>query len=157
MKRSSYIGTALGVLLLFPLLLAGMQPAEELTRDKVLATQGWQQKYDAYEPAAEMIDALKTKLRPNTRIDVYLGLWCPDSRNNVPLFIKILDRLGANMPVRYFDSPRKASRDVRYYVEEMKVEKVPTFIVYRNGQEIGRIIENPKVGMLEDLLDILFK
>jgi len=28
---------------------------------------------------------------------------------------------------------------------------VPTFVVYRNGREIGRIVENPKVGMLEDL------
>ncbi|MBP1595470.1 MAG: Thioredoxin [Acidobacteria bacterium] len=157
MKRGLCIGTALGVLLLFPLVLAGMQASEETNRDKVLATPGWQQKYDAFEPAAEMMEALKTRLGPDTRIDVYLGLWCPDSRNNVPPFIKILDRLGASTPVRYFNSPRKASRDVQFYVEEMKVEKVPTFVVYRNGREIGRIVENPKVGMLEDLLDILFK
>ena len=157
MKGGLFIGAALSVLLLFPILLSGMQATEELARDKVLATQGWQQKYDAYDPAAEMIDALKSKLGPNTKIDVYLGLWCPDSRNNVPPFIKILDRVGANMVVRYFGSPRKASRDVQYYVEEMKVEKVPTFIVYRDGQEIDRIIENPKVGMLEDLMDILFR
>ena len=114
-------------------------------------------KYDKYEPAADMIDLLKAKLGADLKIDVYLGLWCPDSRNNVPPFIKILDQAGSNATVRYFGVPRKVSKDVKYYVEDMKVERVPTFIFYRDGNEIGRIIENPKTGMLEDTMDIVLK
>jgi hypothetical protein len=91
------------------------------------------------------------------KIDVYLGIWCPDSRNNVPPFIKILDLVGTGVPIRYFDVPRKASRDVKYYVEEMNVERVPSFIFFRDGKEVGRIIENPKMGMIEDMMEILFK
>jgi hypothetical protein len=137
---------------------SGRQAADEITREKIFAAgPAWQEKYDQYEPPAEMLDALKTGLAGDVKIDVYLGLWCPDSRNNVPPFIKILDGVGNGIPVRFFDVPRKASRDVKYYVEELNVERVPTFIVYREGKEIGRIKENPKAGMLEDLMDIVLR
>lgn len=158
MKRNLFIAVAMGVVLLFPLVSIGRQAAEEITREKILANgQEWKDKYDKYEPPADMLNDLKGMLGSNMKIDVYLGLWCPDSRNNVPPFIKILDRLGARIPVRYFGVPRKASRDVKYYVEEMDVEKVPTFIVYRDGKEIGRIVENPKANMLVDFMDIVAK
>jgi len=146
------------VLLLFSSIPARAQASEEITQDKILAhSPAWQEKYDKYEPAADMLDALRQKMGPGLEIDVYLGLWCPDSRNNVPLFIKIMDRLGSGTPVRYFDLPRKPSRDVKYYVEEFDVRRVPTFIFRRDSKEFGRIVENPKTGMLEDMLDIFFK
>ena len=158
MIRTLSIMMALGAALLFPIVLAGRQAAEEITREKIFAAgQEWKDKYDKFEPAADMVEAIKAKLGPDMKIDVYLGLWCPDSRNNVPLFIKFLDRLGTGVPVRYFGVPRKANRDVKYYVEEMKVERVPSFIFYRDGKEIGRIVENPKSGMVEDIMDIVFK
>jgi hypothetical protein len=158
MKRTLLVAAAVGAALLFPLVSIGGQSQEELAKEKILATSPeWQAKYDKYDPPAEMVDALKAKLEADMKIDVYLGLWCPDSRNNVPLFLKILDRAGVAVPVRYFGVPRKASRDVKYYVEEMNVERVPSFIFYREGKEIGRIIENPKAGMIEDFMDIVLK
>jgi hypothetical protein len=158
MKRILFWAVAAGAALLFPLVSAGGQTAEEITKEKILATgQEWQEKHDKYEPEADIVDALKTKLGSNLKIDVYLGLWCPDSRNNVPPFIKILDRLGTGVPVRYFNVPRKASKDIKYYVEELKVERVPTFIFYRDAKEIGRIIENPKTGLIEEFMEIVLK
>jgi hypothetical protein len=158
MKRILFWAVAAGAALLFPLVSAGGPTAEEITKEKILATgQEWQEKHDKYEPEADIVDALKTKLGSNLKIDVYLGLWCPDSRNNVPPFIKILDRLGTGVPVRYFNVPRKASKDIKYYVEELKVERVPTFIFYRDAKEIGRIIENPKMGLIEDFMEIVLK
>jgi hypothetical protein len=158
MKRILFWAAAAGAALLFPLVSAGGQTAEETSRGKILSTgQEWQEKHDKYEPEADIIDALKAKLGSNLRIDVYLGLWCPDSLNNVPPFIKILDRLGTAVPVRYFNVPRKAGKDIKYYVEELKVERVPTFIFYRDVKEIGRIIENPKTGLIEDFMEIVLK
>ena len=131
---------------------------EDITREKILeAGKEWQEKHSQYQPEADLIAALKAKLSAGTRIDVYLGLWCPDSRNNVPPFIKILDLLDAPLTVRYFSVGRKASRDIQYYVEDLQVERVPTFIFFKGGQEIGRIVENPKAGMLEDFMEIVFK
>jgi len=144
--------------LLFPLVSAGGQTAEEITREKILATgQEWQQKFDQYQPDSGMVEALKSKPGAGMGIDVYLGLWCPDSLDNVPPFIKIIDRLGTGMTVRYFSLPKKADKTIQYFVEELKVERVPTFIFYRDGKEIGRIVENPETGMLEDFMDIVFK
>jgi thioredoxin 1 len=102
------------------------------------------------------LEALKSKLGTGVRIDVYLGLWCPDSLNNVPQFIRIVDRLGAGVTVRYFSLPKKADKSIRYFVENLKVDRVPTFLFYRGDKEIGRIVENPKIGMIEDFMDIVF-
>ncbi len=156
MKRTLFAAVLTAVLLL-PAVSVGRQAAEEINKDKIFSNPRWQGVYDKYEPVAELVAALKARLGPDMRIDVYLGLWCPDSRNNVPPFIKILDRAGSSVPVRYYGVPRKPSKDVKYYVEDMNVEKVPTFIFYRDGKEIGRIIENPKTGMLEDMADIVLK
>jgi hypothetical protein len=130
------------------------QSPEEVTKEEMLATPQWQEKYDQTAPSQEMLDIIKTRLE-GVKVDVVLGLWCPDSRNNVPQFLKIADALGTSLPVHYFDVPRKPNSDVKYYYEEWKVERVPTFIFYRDGKEIGRIIENPKIGMLEDILDLI--
>jgi predicted small lipoprotein YifL len=158
MKPGRFVIVMMGIALLFPLAATGRQGPEELTKEKILAAgQEWQDKYDKFQPPADMVEAMKAKFGGDMRIDVYLGLWCPDSRNNVPPFLKLLDRLGTSVPVRYFGVPRKASRDVKYYVEEFNVEKVPSFVFYRDGKEIGRIIENPKTGLVEDIFDIVFK
>jgi thiol-disulfide isomerase/thioredoxin len=158
MKRNLCALMMIGAALLSPLFLIGRQGPEELAREKILATSAeWQQKFDDFQPVADMVEAIKPKLGANESIEVYLGLWCPDSRNHVPTFLKFLDKLGTSVPVRYFGLPRKASKDVKYYFEEKQVEKVPTFIFFRDGKEIGRIIEKPKTGIVEDILDIVYK
>ena len=144
--------------LLAPLVEISGQTAQDVTRDTILAAgREWQEKHDQYQPEADMVEALKARAGSDMRIDVYLGLWCKDSRNNVPLFIKILDRLGGSVPVRYISVTRKANKEIKYFVEDLKIDRVPTFVFYRGGKEIGRIIENPKAGMLEDLMEIVFK
>ena len=143
---------------LIPLFLAGGELTAEVTKEKILAAGAeWQENYDKFEPEKNMVEGLKTKLGDEIKIDVYLGLWCSDSRENLPPFMKILDRAGTRAAIRYFNLPRKAEPEKKYYVEDLKVEKVPTFIFYRNGAEIGRIVESPKAGMLEDMMDILFR
>jgi hypothetical protein len=158
MNRSSLAAAAIGAAFLLALSVVAVPVTEELTKEQILSSgPEWQAEYDKYLPTPDMVSALRSKLGTDMRVDVYLGLWCPDSRNNVPHFIKILDCVGTAVQVRYFGVPRKASKDVKYYVEEMKVDRVPTFIFYRNGEEIGRIVENPKAGLLEDMMEIVFR
>lgn len=144
--------------LLFPLICIAEVPIEEIGRDQVLsASPEWQKNYDTFQPRSEFIEALKSELGNSLRIDIYLGLWCPDSRNNVPPFLKIFDEIGTRVPVRYFSVQRKSGREVRYYVDKAQVERVPTFIFFRGDREIGRIVENPIVGLSEDMMTILSK
>lgn len=157
MKQKNFItiwvmGVSL-VLFLSPLL-TGM---EKIDKNKILATgQEWKDNYMRYRVDESLLDTLKAKIGDDLKIDVYLGTWCSDSLNNVPKFIKIIEAAAENLPVNYYNVKRKPSSDVKYYVEDLKVERVPTFIFYRDDKEIGRIVENPKNSLIEDFLEIIF-
>jgi thiol-disulfide isomerase/thioredoxin len=128
---------------------------EAVDRGDILRDLEWKSIYDAYIPDAGLIATLKNKA-PEMRIDVYLGSWCSDSRDHVPVFLKILDVLDApGLTVCLYEVGRKAAPEQKYYVEEKSVERVPTFIFYKDGAEKGRIIETPKLSILEDMLAIL--
>ena len=131
--------------------------AEGVNKEQILKTEGWNQRYMTYEPDSSLIDTLKSKVGNNLKIDVYLAFWCGDSKRNVPLFLKIVDQIDSeSLEVKYFTVKRKPNKETKYFVEKLKVERVPTFIFYRDGKEIGRIIENPENNMLEDFLGIVF-
>ena len=132
-------------------------PVNEIQRSRILSAEEWQQNYDGYTPDPVRIETLKQKIGKNLRVDVYLGLWCSDSRNNVPPFLKILDAAGVPLSVRFLNVQRKPVKTIQYFSDQFRVERVPTFIFYRGDAEIGRIIENPKASMLEDMIDLLSK
>ena len=131
-------------------------PNEEISKEQVLAAgQEWRENYASYNLPSEQIDLLKTKLSRDLKIDLYIGLWCSDSRNNVPPFLKILDLTGMPVSMRYFSVHRKPAPTIRFFVAKAQVERVPTFIFYKADREIGRIVENPKKSLIEDMLEIL--
>jgi thiol-disulfide isomerase/thioredoxin len=116
----------------------------------------WKNIYDAYVPDAQLIENLRNKA-PELKADVYFAYWCDDSKNHVPIFLKILDTLNAPaFTVNFYEVEKKVNADQKYYVEDMMVEKVPTFIFYANGFEMGRIVENPKNSLLQDMMLIVF-
>lgn len=157
MKKKNVTIWVMGVSLMifFSSLLTSM---EKIDKAKILKTgPEWGTNYMRYRVDESFLDTLKAKIGDNLQIDVYLGTWCPDSLNNVPRFIKIIDTVrNPNLAVNFYNVKRKASKDVKYYVEDLKVERVPTFIFYRDGKEIGRIVENPKNSLVEDFLEIIF-
>jgi hypothetical protein len=146
-----------GVTVLVSLLCLADVPVNEITRQKVLNNEEWQASYDAYKPDPAKTEELKSKLGSELNIDIYLGLWCADSKNNVPAFLKMLDVAGASVPVRFFNVQRKPVKTIQYFSDKYRIEKVPTFIFYRGNVEAGRIIENPTVSLIEDSIAILSK
>ena len=130
---------------------------DKIGKSKIIgAGEEWQQGYVNYRVDESLIDTLKSKIGVGLKIDVYLGLWCKDSKVNVPKFIKLIDNIkNKNLIVNYYDCPRKANRQVKYYVEKFKVERIPTFIFYRDGKEVGRIIEHPEKSIVEDFINII--
>lgn len=110
------------------------------------------QEYDSYSPNVELVKDFKRKLR-RYRIEVFMGSWCEDSKREYPRLIKILDE--AKFPkgrmVTYAVNENKRS----FYGEDQgkDIRFVPTIIFYRGGEEMGRIVESPVSGSLEE--DIL--
>jgi hypothetical protein len=130
---------------------------KQVERNDILKDEAWIREYDHYVPDGVLLESLKSKMSGTLKIAVYFGFWCDDSGNNVPKVLKILDNLPApGLKTDYFSVERKANKDQKYYVEGLKIERVPTFIFFRDGSELGRIVENPKTEMLEDILMILF-
>jgi hypothetical protein len=124
--------------------------------DILLVAPEWKQIYDAYTPDATLIESLKSKAS-ELKASVYFGYWCDDSKKNVPVFLKILDTL--NMPefkVDFYEVDKKATAGQKYFVEDMLIEKVPTFIFYVNDFEMGRIVENPLNTILQDIMLMVF-
>jgi hypothetical protein len=158
MKKKNFITIwVISVSLVF--FLSPLLPGKEkIDKNKILKTgQEWKDNYMNYRVDESFLETLKAKIGGNLKIDVYLGTWCSDSRNNVPKFIKIIEAVDKdNLPVNYYNVKRKPSSDVKYFVEDLKVERVPTFIFYREGKEIGRIVENPENSLIEDFLEIVF-
>jgi len=84
-----------------------------------------------------------------------MGTWCPDSRKQVPAFLRILDIW--NFPgdsVTFIGVDDQKLSPVGGY-EELNIERVPTFIFYKNNIEAGRIIENPLTSLEQDMVNIL--
>lgn len=86
---------------------------------------------------------------------IVMGTWCPDSRREVPRFLKISQLLGIDddkVIMLGTDDYKKAPID---NYDDLNIERVPTFIFYRNKMELGRIIEYPRSSLEKDMLEIL--
>ena len=102
--------------------------------------------YDAYQPDLNEFDSANLK---QISIKIFMGTWCHDSKREVPRLYKILDEL-------YYDYENfeiiGLTKDKKGYFQDYAsfgITNTPTIIFYRNDLEIGRIIEEPK-GSLED-------
>ncbi len=120
----------------------------------------WKAMYDAYTPDAEAVAKIREaagKAGGDLRIEVIFGSWCSDSLDQLPPFLKILDQIGGNgIPANCTGVPR-AREERGEEVARLKIEAIPTFIVYRKDAEIGRIVETPKATLEADLVEILSK
>jgi len=110
--------------------------------------------YDMYEVDSTSADSIHNKLN-DINITIVMGTWCSDSRREVPKLFKILDDL--KFPSNKV-SILTVGRDMKgrsTETESLRIEKVPTIIIYKNNSEIGRIVEAPEVSLEKDMLKIL--
>ncbi|MFA8434107.1 MAG: thioredoxin family protein [Marinifilaceae bacterium] len=117
----------------------------------------YKSEYNNYSPSKRTMKKLREEKFNNITFTIALGSWCHDSHREVPRFMKTLKQI--NYPVSKvklfaLDSYKNAPG---FDPQTMNILKVPTFIIYRNGQEIGRIIETPKRRLEKDLLQIIVK
>ncbi len=110
--------------------------------------------YDVYSPADVYIKKLK-ELINDVEITIVLGTWCSDSQREVPRFYKVLNEAGYNDKRVKVIAVDKNKEAIVVDISDMNIKKVPTFIVYKNEKEIGRIVEIPKKSLERDLWKIV--
>ncbi len=119
----------------------------------------WYQKfYNAYEPDEDILKMSKGKLK-DVEVKIFMGTWCGDSKLAVPRFYKLMDELKVDESrltlinldrdsPNYKQSPTHEERG-------LNIHRVPTFIFYKDGEELGRIVESPITSLETDMAQLL--
>ena len=110
--------------------------------------------YEDYAVNDSLIKLISKKLRKYNIIIVF-GSWCSDSEQQVPRFYKILDHSKFKESHLKIIAVNRSKSTMEVDIEDLNIERVPTFIMYKKGKEVGRIVETPYDTLEEDLLKII--
>jgi thiol-disulfide isomerase/thioredoxin len=111
-------------------------------------------KYDSMEVSKDFLDLIR-QVNQGVDVVVFLGTWCSDSRREVPHFLKIMDQAGIPMTRVTLYALDRQKKTPDGTANRYDIERVPTFVFVKNGDEIGRIVESPKTTLEGDIVAIL--
>ncbi|MGE3268203.1 MAG: hypothetical protein AB7P40_05610 [Chloroflexota bacterium] len=107
--------------------------------------------YDHYRPKLETLRRIAALL-PRAHVQIVSATWCKDCRRELPRFAAIIRHLDGWSVELLGDDPETRGR--------LEITRIPTFIVRSAGDgaaggsdvgsELGRIVESPATGSLED-------
>ena len=110
--------------------------------------------YNDYNLDATIIEKLKPHLKKVT-IKAFMGTWCGDSKEQTPIFYKILDATNFNYDNLKLIAVNRSKSTPDNLQEGFNIERVPTFIFYKEGKEIGRFVEFTQESVETDMLKIV--
>ena len=81
----------------------------------------------------------------------FFATWCPHCKRMMPVMEEVKKLLGNRVPVYTIDIDENEKE-----AEDNKIETIPTFIVYHNGNQVwrhsGEIDKQDLIGHVESLL-----
>jgi thiol-disulfide isomerase/thioredoxin len=90
-----------------------------------------------------------TTAKDSIHILAFGGTWCGDTKAPFPKFFALTDAAGiadSHLTILGVDRSKKT---VHHLAETFNITRVPTFIVLKNGQEVGRVVEYGTYGMFD--------
>ena len=114
--------------------------------------------YSAYQPNTSIASTIKSELK-NYSIKVFMGTWCGDSKREVPRLYKILE--DTNFPMDQLTvialsrEPDMYKQSPQHEEAGLNIHRVPTIILYKDGIEVNRIVEQPVKSLEEDIQNII--
>lgn len=117
-------------------------------------TDWYNNEYIGYEPDEFILEQIK-ELSDSIDIQIFMGTWCSDSRREVPRFLKILDVSEFEQNKLQIINVDRKKKSPTHEEKDKDINFVPTFIINKNGNETGRIVEFPIITLESDLLSIL--
>lgn len=119
------------------------------------STMKWlQEGADKYEPNPEIIEQLK-RMWGNYRFIVFVGTWCSDTKDLLPKFYKTLQMAEIPMDAVEMYAVDRNKQALNLEATFYNIQNVPTFIVNHQHRELGRVVENAKNSIEQDLLSII--
>lgn len=124
-------------------ILVGFLAKEDLSKDT--AFQWFAANQKGFTPDANAVEAFKAK-KDSIHILAFGGTWCDDTRNLLPKFYAMTDAAGFPANRVTLLGVDRGKKTVEHLEQAFGVTNVPTFIVLKNGKEIGRVVEYGKYG-----------
>ena len=110
--------------------------------------------YEEYTVDQETVSELAPYLKIIS-IKAFMGTWCGDSKRETPTFYKILDKANFDYSNLELITVTRAKDTPEGYEKDLDIIRVPTFIFYKNGKEIGRYVEFSRESLEKDMLAIV--
>ena len=112
------------------------------------------QNYSDYNFDQKTLDKLKPLFK-DLEITVFMGTWCSDSRKEIPVFYKLIDKLNFDeKSIELIGMTLEKTTPDSLELNQNLIN-VPTFIFKKDGKEINRIVEFPLETIEKDILEIL--
>ncbi|HEX9513754.1 MAG TPA: thioredoxin family protein [Puia sp.] len=106
-----------------------------------------------YTPDAQEAAIIKAK-GPQVQFLVFGGTWCDDTKDILPKFFSLLDAASFSRDQVTLIGVDRDKKTTNHLSESMHITSVPTFIILKDGQEVGRVVGYGKNGRWDkDLSD----
>jgi thiol-disulfide isomerase/thioredoxin len=157
MKINNYVAL---ILVLFAGVANGQTKKEYILLEAITADSlrndtacGWFSHPPSYIPN-EVFIAKLTELADKLFVKIYCGNWCEDTQRELPRFIKVAEATGLKYSMYFLDRNKNSVKGV----EKMdSILFIPTFILMKDGIEVGRVVESAPYGIEKHLADLLTK
>lgn len=106
-------------------------------------------RYEKFSPQPAAMTTIKENI-DDYKIKVIMGTWCGDSKREIPKLLKILDKADynyKNIEMVAVDYNKNTPSKIE---EEINLQRVPTIIFYKNGEEVNRFVEYPQEESIEE-------
>lgn len=111
--------------------------------------------YNDYKSNLNLEDGMLLK---DTKVKVFLGTWCGDTKYLVPKFIKTWKQMGLSVNnlelIGLHHEGDNYKQGPNQETIGLNIHKVPTMVFEREGEEIGRIVERTVYDLDTDIMQI---
>jgi thiol-disulfide isomerase/thioredoxin len=127
-------------------ILKGFVTRQELASDTAFAW--YAQNLQGYTPYAAAVEAFRGA-KDSVYVLAFGGTWCGDTHSILPKVLAVT--AAAGVPENHITllGVDRAKTTVHGLEKAFNVTRVPTFIVLKDGKEVGRVVEYGKLGMVE--------
>lgn len=127
-----------------------------LTRSMLDAVPGWAEERNGYTPDP-VVTATIGRLAANVDMTLFIGTWSQESQQEAPRILKIVDDAGLPESTLSIVGLDKSRKDDAGLADKWRIESVPTLLLSRGEQELGRVVGRPTETPEDDIAHILVR
>ena len=108
----------------------------------------YQENYTAYQAHKQGLSTI-TQYRDSIQVLAFMGTWCDDSHFVIPRFYAMAAQAGLDEKRIVLIGVNRKKESWGDLTKTFNIINVPTLIIFREGKEIGRVVEYGKYGQFD--------